>query len=218
MLPLFPLGTVLFPGRPLPLRIFEPRYVALASVIGGRNPTRELGVVTVRAGREVGAGGFVATSDVGCSAVVQHATPTGDGAFEVLVQGARRFRVDSVDLPETPGGAGYQRAQVRLLDPGGREAADLAEPARRLLTAYHGYCDLVGAQPLDLADGPPEALAWTVADLVPLALTARLEVLAVDDPVARLELVGGLVTTEIDLVRELRAFPRTQPLEAPTPN
>ena len=54
-LAIFPLGSVLFPGMPLPLRVFEPRYVAMiASVLG--NAEREFGVVLIERGSEVGGG------------------------------------------------------------------------------------------------------------------------------------------------------------------
>ena len=65
-IPLFPLGTVLFPGGPLPLRIFEARYIALV-----RRCIREnsgFGVVLLTDGAEAG-DGPTATSDVGTYAV-----------------------------------------------------------------------------------------------------------------------------------------------------
>ena len=51
---MFPLGRALLPGEPVPLRVFEPRYVALMeSVLGG---DREFGVVLISRGWEVGGG------------------------------------------------------------------------------------------------------------------------------------------------------------------
>ena len=51
-LPIFPLNTVLFPGAPLPLRIFEPRYREMLKrcLDGGRR----FGVVLIKSGPEVG--------------------------------------------------------------------------------------------------------------------------------------------------------------------
>ena len=52
-LPLFPLKTVLFPGGPLALRVFEPRYLDMvARCMRGSN---RFGVVAIREGEEVGA-------------------------------------------------------------------------------------------------------------------------------------------------------------------
>lgn len=54
-LAMFPLGSVLFPGMPLQLRVFEPRYVAmLSSLLSGTE--REFGVVLIERGSEVGGG------------------------------------------------------------------------------------------------------------------------------------------------------------------
>ena len=55
LLPLFPLGTVLFPGMSLPLHVFEERYQTMvADLLEGPEP-REFGVIAIRKGREVGA-------------------------------------------------------------------------------------------------------------------------------------------------------------------
>ena len=57
-LPLFPLGTVLFPGLVLPLHVFEQRYRdAGATCWRSPRPDRQFGVVAIREGREVGADG-----------------------------------------------------------------------------------------------------------------------------------------------------------------
>ena len=58
-LPLFPLGTVLFPGLLLPLHIFEERYRQLVrDLLVGPHESRAFGVVAIREGREVGADGI----------------------------------------------------------------------------------------------------------------------------------------------------------------
>jgi Lon protease-like protein len=53
--PMFPLGTVLFPSMPLPLRVFEPRYLAMLSEILPDEPS-EFAVVLIERGSEVGGG------------------------------------------------------------------------------------------------------------------------------------------------------------------
>src|ERR1700748_2116934 len=66
VIPLFPLNTVLFPDGPLPLRIFETRYVDMV-----RYCMREhcpFGVVLIRAGSEVGTGAVGETSTIGTTA------------------------------------------------------------------------------------------------------------------------------------------------------
>jgi ATP-dependent Lon protease len=91
-LPLFPLGTVLFPGAMLPLHIFEPRYRTLIEDISARTDGfGEFGVVAIRAGLEVGAHGVESLYQIGCTAEVRRIQPYADGRFDILTRGARRF-------------------------------------------------------------------------------------------------------------------------------
>jgi Lon protease-like protein len=88
-IPLFPLNTVLFPGGPLPLRIFEPRYVDMV-----RRCMREgvpFGVLLIRAGTEVGE--VTSTADVGTSARIVDFHQMQDGLLGIVCLGERRFRV-----------------------------------------------------------------------------------------------------------------------------
>lgn len=88
-LPLFPLQTVLFPAGPLPLRIFEPRYVDMI----GRcmKAGTGFGVVLIREGGEVGSVGAVA--DIGTHARIEDFSQLPDGLLGLLCRGDRRFRL-----------------------------------------------------------------------------------------------------------------------------
>jgi Lon protease-like protein len=89
-IPLFPLNTVLFPGGPLPLRIFEPRYVDMV-----RYCMREhapFGVVLIRAGVEAG-GAVTSTADVGTSARIVDFFQMPDGLLGIRCIGERKFKV-----------------------------------------------------------------------------------------------------------------------------
>jgi Lon protease-like protein len=89
-IPLFPLNTVLFPGGPLPLRIFEPRYVDMV-----RYCMREhapFGVVLIKAGVEAG-GAVTSTADVGTSARIADFFQMPDGLLGIRCVGERKFRV-----------------------------------------------------------------------------------------------------------------------------
>jgi Lon protease-like protein len=89
-IPLFPLNTVLFPGGPLPLRIFEPRYVDMI-----RYCMREhapFGVVLIRAGVEAG-GAVTSTADVGTSARIVDFFQMPDGLLGLRCIGERKFKV-----------------------------------------------------------------------------------------------------------------------------
>src|ERR1700716_2112001 len=87
--PLFPLNTVLFPGGPLPLRIFETRYVDMV-----RHCMRErcaFGVVLIRAGAEVGA--VADTAAVGTTARIVDFNSMPDGLLGITCVGERKLRV-----------------------------------------------------------------------------------------------------------------------------
>ena len=100
-IPLFPLSTVLFPGGPLPLRIFEARYIDLV-----RRCMREesgFGVVLLTDGPEAG-DGPTATSDVGTYARIVDFSQQPDGLLGIQAAGERRFRI--LERRRTDGGVG----------------------------------------------------------------------------------------------------------------
>jgi hypothetical protein len=96
LIPLFPLGTPLFPGIVLPLQVFEPRYRALVRDLLAlpEGAQRRFGVVAIRQGWEVEqVAPAEALYDVGCTAVLQVVRPQPDGGFAVVTVGGERFRL-----------------------------------------------------------------------------------------------------------------------------
>jgi Lon protease-like protein len=88
-LPLFPLNTVLFPGMPMPLHIFEPRYQRLInSVLASHQP---FGIVLIRAGYEVG--GPALPHPVGTTARITSVERLSGGRLNIDTVGHERFRV-----------------------------------------------------------------------------------------------------------------------------
>lgn len=89
VLPMFPLGSVLFPSMILPLRVFEPRYQLLTRTVleaGGR-----FGVVLIERGSEVGGGDV--RSPVGCVATILRHEEQVDGQWFLVCVGTSRCRV-----------------------------------------------------------------------------------------------------------------------------
>jgi Lon protease-like protein len=125
LIPLFPLGTPLFPGTVLPLQIFEPRYRRLMRDLlalpeGGDR--RFFGVVAIRQGWEVErVAPAEALYDVGCTARVQAVRPQADGGFRIVTVGGERFRLLDVVVADDPP---YLQAEVEWLTE--EEAADEA--------------------------------------------------------------------------------------------
>ena len=66
-LPLFPLGTVLYPGLLLPLHIFEERYRQLVRDLQAGSQPQRFGVIAIRKGRETGVDGISALYEIGCT-------------------------------------------------------------------------------------------------------------------------------------------------------
>src|SRR6185437_15262121 len=77
LIPMFPLGTVLFPHALLPLRVFEPRYRVMTERV--LKAEREFGVVLIERGSEVGGGDT--RFDVGTVAQIVRAQQLGDGGY-----------------------------------------------------------------------------------------------------------------------------------------
>lgn len=86
--PLFPLNTVLFPGGPLPLRIFEPRYLDMVSACFKNDGP--FGVLLIREGGETGP---ATTHTVGTLARITDWYQGSDGLLGVTAVGEKRFRL-----------------------------------------------------------------------------------------------------------------------------
>ncbi|MEU2610840.1 LON peptidase substrate-binding domain-containing protein [Micromonospora sp. NPDC007271] len=212
-LPVFPLGTVLFPGLVLPLHIFEERYRALVRHLVGlpEGAPREFGVVAIRAGWEVAlgagrAGGDVTLHEVGCTAELRQVTELADGGFDIVTVGRRRFRIAEVDEGTTP----YLTAEVEWLpEPAGTdEVAGLL--AARVISVFRQYLSLIRPDPQEISEQLPEdptVLSHLVAATAALTVGDRQRLLAIDDTAARLRAELRLLHRETSLLRHVRAVP-----------
>jgi uncharacterized protein len=197
-LPMFPLGTVLFPHMVLPLHVFEPRYRALMhDIIDG---TREFGVVLISRGHEVGGGEL--RTDVGTTARIVQAEELDDGRWLAITVGVGRFRIDRW-LPDAP----YPRAVVEdLEDPTpGPQAADrlerLVPRLRRVLAMGAELGDASVPATFDLAEDLQVA-CWQSAVLAPLTPLDAQRVLTAATCDDRLDAVAEL----LDGVEETLTF------------
>ncbi|MGH2459556.1 MAG: LON peptidase substrate-binding domain-containing protein, partial [Chloroflexota bacterium] len=127
-LPLFPLHTVLFPGVPLPLRVFEERYKLLVKRCLEEDGA--LGIVLIRSGAEVG--GPAVPHDVGTLARITQVDKRSDGTLHLATVGERRFRIRSIDDSRP-----YAVGDVELLDEGQPDVPDrLLALVREEFTQY----------------------------------------------------------------------------------
>ncbi len=98
-LPLFPLGSVLFPGVVMPLRVFEPRYRQLVEDLQALDTGEQrFGVVAIQDGREVGEGNVRSVYEYGCTAQISAVDAADDGSYALVTTGVERFRVLTADL------------------------------------------------------------------------------------------------------------------------
>ena len=106
LIPLFPLGTPLFPGVVLPLHVFEPRYRRLMRDLMSlpeQSDRRFFGVVAIRQGWEVErVAPADALYDVGCTARVRRVAAQPDGGFAIVTVGGDRFRLLDVVVGDDP--------------------------------------------------------------------------------------------------------------------
>ena len=190
-LPLFPLGTVLFPAGPLALRIFEPRYLDMV----GRCMKQGVGfgVVLLFEGAEV-AGGTLATAAVGTEARIVDFHRLEDGLLGLTCIGCERLRVHRAWRQED----GLHLAEAEDLAPDADAAipadcAHLAQALKRL------YPDLDPAYQW-VAPRWDDA-GWTanrLAELAPLETGVKQGLLELVDPLARLRYLAPLIRLEDD--------------------
>jgi uncharacterized protein len=206
-LPLFPLGTVLYPGLVLPLHIFEDRYRQLIrDLLEGQEP-RRFGVIAIREGRETGIGGASALHEVGCTATVREIAEADDGQYDIVTVGTDRFRLHDLDDSQP-----YLVGEVEMLDePAGDEAA-AALAASAVQRAFRAYLNVLadrGAATISVPDLPDEPilLSYLVAASMIIEIGDRQELLAQPDAVRRLSAERVLLARETAIMRELGSTP-----------
>ncbi len=203
-LPLFPLGTVLFPGMLLPLHLFEERYRRLMHDRQGTDPI--FGVVLTSQGREVGDRPEIHA--VGTAASLLGAGRYADGRYDVVVRGTRRFRVEGGDWER-----GYLTGTIAWLDDpigSARNGPDLANLAEHVVRAYEQFLAAVeraaGAEvPRQKLADDPRDLAYAICARLPLNTWERQRLLEEATTRGRLARLLVLLRRERDLLQETGA-------------
>lgn len=194
-LPLFPLGTVLFPGGVLPLRIFEVRYL---DMIGKCHKAgAPFGVVSLTEGSEVRVpGGKEAFAKVGTIATISDLDTPQPGLLVIRAQGEQRFRITSSELLRH----GLWVADVQRLDadmavPVPGDLKGTADALGRLIQSLQQKSSGGGQMPLNspyrLDDCGWVANRW--CELLPLPVLLKQRLMELDNPLVRLELVSDVL-------------------------
>lgn len=215
-LPLFPLGLVLFPGLLLPLHVFEERYrVLVRDLLELPEDERHFGVVAIRSGREVGAGGVAALHDVGCTARLRRVEPHDDGRFDIVTSGVERFRLTGLEHDHP-----YLTGVVELLPDAvgpAERAAVLAHAVRAAYVDYLAALGEAGAGEIEAPALPDDCtvLSHLVAATVVVDLEQRQQLLAEPDAASRLRAELALLRREARLLRALASAPAPELTRTP---
>lgn len=173
VLPMFPLGSVLLPAMPLPLRIFEERYLKLlGDLVASEKP--EFGVVLIERGKEVG-GGDKRMSIGTIASVTEIGTTEEFLGLESF--GSQRFRINSW-LPDDP----YPLADIDLIpdliwdDSLLPSKVHLETKVRQLLAFVSEFGDLQFGADIEFSDDPMEA-CWQLAGVLPVGPLDQMDLL-----------------------------------------
>lgn len=173
LIPLFPLDVVLFPGTPLPLHIFEPRYKEMI----GECLAQHLHFGVIRA-LEKG------LADVGCTAeIVTVVKEYPDGKLDLVTEGRRRFELIRVNEERS-----FLQGEVVMIDD--EPGAPPQEQTGRAVQLHSELLAVAGARQ-DLSAADPSFLSFYLAGSLPLDLDFKQKLLALrSEPARILELIG----------------------------
>ncbi|MDX1593125.1 MAG: LON peptidase substrate-binding domain-containing protein [Gammaproteobacteria bacterium] len=188
-LPIFPLGgTILLPGRQLPLNIFEPRYLNMTlDVLGG---SRMIGMVQPAPAATRSGGDPVRR--IGCAGRITSFSESGDGRLMIVLTGVCRFAI----AEELESHHGY-----RIVTPDWSDFPDDLDPDREVSFDRRGLHEvlerLVEYRGLQLDWEQAEALPDPVyvdafAMNLPLPDEEKQALLEAEDVDARAHLLAGL--------------------------
>ncbi|HET9524712.1 MAG TPA: LON peptidase substrate-binding domain-containing protein [Pyrinomonadaceae bacterium] len=199
-LPVFPLPVVLFPGVPLPLHIFEPRYRQMLEDI---RPINNLFCVAYfdpsTSELEVPPAGHV-----GCVAEVTETQTFPDGRSNILTLGVIRYRIDSYVERGDP----YLVARIRYFEDDDEDQSSLATPARevadtftRIAQAVRTLNDERSSLP-DISNTEPQRLSFLVAAAMEIDAEVKQDLLELTSTSVRLERLRGMLSLAVKSYEE----------------
>jgi Lon protease-like protein len=186
--PLFPLDTVLFPGGPLPLRIFETRYIDM--VRRCLREQRGFGVLWIRSGKE--AGEVVQTASIGTSARIVDFYQLPDGLLGLTCLGERKFRL----LRRWQASDGLNIGEIEWLPP--EVAVPVPESLHHLAELLRAVLPQLGVL-YESVERHFDDASWVsarLAEILPIELVEKQACLELDDGVQRLVRLAPLIRRE----------------------
>ena len=200
--PIFPLNTVLFPSMPLPLQIFEQRYIAMLEDL--KSPKGRFCVAHILEGQEVG--GSAEPADVACLAEIVHLQALPGERFFLVAVGVERVRIRSTDRMSKP----YIRGSVELW-PDENTAADpdVVQKAKRLFAQYIQAVKTLTGEEAEEVPLPeePGLLSYMLATTLQVEVETRQALLEVPGSAERLMREIQILQSELPVLRALMLGP-----------
>ena len=196
-LPLFPLNTVLFPGMPLQLHIFEPRYREMVELC--LTTSQPFGVVLIERGIEA-LGSLAEPYSIGCTAKIVHSEKLEDGTMNIMAIGMERFliRATTHDRPYLVG----MVDMLPLVDSDPEASSEAGQQLRPWVERYLSVLAQI-AENLDVDDrnlpNDPLALAYLAATLLQIPVHEKQPLLAAQQANELLSNVNALCRREVAL-------------------
>jgi len=194
-LPLFPLPVVLFPGVPLPLHIFEPRYRQMLTDIRVANNLFGLAYFDPATSEN----DVPPAGSVGCVAEVTETQTFPDGRSNILTLRLIRYRIDSYVERGDP----YLVAQVTYFEDDEEDdtslagtAKEVAETFTRIAQAVRTINDERATLP-DISDTEPQRLSFLVAAAMEIEADVKQELLELRSTSERLERLRGMLSIAV---------------------
>jgi Lon protease-like protein len=202
-LPLFPLNTVVFPGWPMPLHIFEPRYLEMVKLCTENQSP--FGIVLIKKGSDEN-DPVVEPYDIGCTVKITQTEEIRDGRILIMTIGQERFRILSLNHDKP-----YLTGEVEKLPFRQEKPEPLREAAHQLHGLLVDYLNQLAQFSdeikFDTARVPtdPEELGFTASALLQAPLETKQSLLEARKASSLLKYLYGVYQQEIEL---LRRFPK----------
>ncbi len=182
-MPLFPLGTVLFAGGHLPLRIFEPRYIDMVSHCMKTNSG--FGVLLIRSGSELRRSRLDTGPDVfrtGTEARIEDFNPLSDGALGIVARGGRKLQVTDTWIQAD----GLMLGQVEFLPE--EPEVEIEERFGALVEILKELIrhPMIEKMELEFDFSDARSVGWRLAELLPIEAEIKQSLLQMQLPRERL--------------------------------
>jgi Lon protease-like protein len=201
IIPIFPLHTVLFPGMPIRLQVFEDRYLEMVQICLDQD--LPFGVVLIKEGLEA-LGPLPVPYEMGCLTMIQRINHLDDGRLNLVGQGTERIEILDV-LRDGP----YLQAVIKkrpLIGIDSAEAVRAAQHLQPLLARYLVELAAIKDREVDPPDLPshPQRLAYLACSLLQIPSDEKQLLLAEENANQLLTRLLKTLRLEIPLLRMTR--------------